>query len=47
MPATVAGTSETISARSRFLPFVRAFARAEAFDVAEHATGEEALRRND
>ncbi len=47
MPATVAGTSDTMSARSRFLPLLRAFAGAEAFDVAEDAAGAKALRRKD
>jgi len=37
--------SDTISARSRLFPLVRAFARAKAFDVAKHATGEKPAER--
>ena len=47
MPATVAGTSETMSARSRLLAFVGAFAGAEAFDVAKDPGGTETSRGDD
>jgi len=47
IPATVAGVSETISARSRFLPFCEPLPVPSFFDVAKHAAGAKAFGRDD
>ena len=47
IPATVAGRFGNDQREVALLAFVRAFAGAEAFDVAKNAAGEKAFRRND